>query len=111
MAIQIDLYVTKEGKVPFTDWLNKLKDHTARAKIRVRLDRVRLENLGVFKALGNGVNELKIDYGPGYRVYYGQTGKKIILLLIGGDKATQQQDIRKAQMFWEDYRRRENENN
>lgn len=110
MTIQVDLYVTEDGKVPFIDWLNLLKDRTARAKIRVRLDRVRLGNLGDYKALGNGINELRIKYGPGYRVYYGQSGKKIILLLIGGDKSSQQKDIKKAQKFWEDYRRRENEN-
>jgi putative addiction module killer protein len=110
MKIEIDLYVTEEGKVPFIDWLKALKDSSARAKIRVRLDRVRLGNLGDYKALGNGISELRIKYGPGYRVYYGQSGKKIILLLIGGDKSSQQKDIKKAQKFWEDYRRRENEN-
>ena len=111
MAIEIELYVTESGKVPFTDWLNGLKDITARAKVRVCLDRVKMENFGNFKPLGQGLAELKIHYGPGFRVYYGQSGKKIILLLTGGDKSSQQKDIKKAREYWEDYRRRENENN
>jgi len=109
MQIEIKLYVTEEGKVPFSEWLQSLKDRKSRAKIRVKLDRVRLGNLGNNKFLGKGVYELKIDYGHGYRIYYGQAGKEIILLLLGGEKKRQQSDIKQAQKYWTDYRRRENE--
>ena len=111
MQIKIELYVTEEGKVPFSEWLQSLKDRKSRAKIRIRLDRVRLGNLGNNKFLGKGVYEFKIDYGPGYRIYYGQSGKEIILLLSGGEKKRQQSDIKQAQQYWADYRRRENEGN
>jgi putative addiction module killer protein len=77
-------------------------------KIEQRLDRLRLGNLGNFRSVGEGVCELKIDYGPGYRVYFGQVGTTIVLLLCGGDKSTQDRDIRKAKEYWIDYEQREN---
>jgi putative addiction module killer protein len=101
---QIELYVTPDGKTPFTDWLEALKDRKARAKIRVRLDRLRLGNLGDCKPAGAGVSELRIDYGPGYRVYFGQESSRIVVLLCGGDKRTQEADVKKAQAYWADYR-------
>ncbi len=79
---------------------------SARAKIRVRLDRVRLGNLGVNRSVGEGVHELKVDYGPGYRVYFARDGERIALLLLGGEKASQGKDILKAKEFWQDYKRR-----
>jgi len=74
---QIELYVTLDGRSPFEEWLGKLKDIKARAKIRVRLDRLSLGNLGNLgdcKSVGSGIFELRIDFGPGYRVYFGQVG-------------------------------------
>lgn len=106
----IEVYVTRDGKLPFSEWLASLKDVQARAKIRIRLDRVSLGNLGDCKSVGSGVLELRINYGPGYRVYLGQEGKKVIVLLIGGNKSTQHKDILRAQSFWLDYRSREDEN-
>ena len=79
-------------------------------KIEQRLDRVRLGNLGNSKSVGEGVCELKIDFGPGYRVYFGQLGSTIVLLICGGDKSTQEQDIRKAYEYWKEYGERENAN-
>ena len=73
---------------------------SAVARIRVRLDRVKLGNFGNVKAVGDGVNELKIDYGPGYRLYYAMSGKTVVLLLIGGDKSTQGRDIETAKAYW-----------
>ena len=93
----IRLYVSRDGKVPFVQWLDSLKDRKARAKIRVRLDRVRFGNLGDHRALGHGLWELRVDYGPGYRVYFGQVGPTIVVLLGGGVKARQDRDIRQAQ--------------
>lgn len=100
----IKYYKTKEGKTPFLDWLNSLKDIKSRAKIRIRLDRVRLGNLGDHESVGGGVSELRINYGPGYRVYFGMEGKEIVLLLTGGDKKTQGRDIKKAKVFWDEYK-------
>jgi len=78
----------------------------ARQKIRVRLDRVRLGTLGKNRSVGEGVYELKIDYGPGYRVYYGLNKKTVVLLLLGGDKSSQRNDITRARTYWEDHKRR-----
>ncbi len=99
-------YLTESGGKPFKKWLDGLKDITARQKVRIRLDRVRLGNLGKNRCIGAGVYELKIDYGPGYRVYYGLDRKTVVLLLLGGDKSSQKKDIAQAQMYWEDYKRR-----
>jgi putative addiction module killer protein len=85
---ELQLYVTVEGRVPFSEWLGGLRDIKARAKIRVRLDRVSLGNFGDCHGVGDGVQELRIDYGPGYRVYFSQVGSMIVLLLCGGDKST-----------------------
>ncbi|MCC6141295.1 MAG: type II toxin-antitoxin system RelE/ParE family toxin [Nitrospira sp.] len=80
------MYTAQNGRAPFSEWLASLRDGKARAKIRVRLDRVSLGNLGDCRGEGGGVHELRIDYGPGYRVYFGQIGHTIVLLLCGGDK-------------------------
>jgi putative addiction module killer protein len=85
---QLLIYVTQDGREPFSEWLVSLKDAKARAKIRVRLDRVSLGNPGDCHGVGEGVQELRIDYGPGYRVYFGQEGHAVVLLLCGGDKRT-----------------------
>lgn len=100
-------YITPDGKVPFTEWLNALKDRTTRARIRVRLDRLRMGNLGDHKSVGSGVWELRLTFGPGWRIYFGKDGERIILLLTGGDKTSQTQDIALAQQMWADYRNRE----
>lgn len=99
------MYTTPAGDVPFDTWLRGLPDPQARARIRARLARVRLGNLGDAHTVGAGVWELRIDYGPGYRVYYARSGLTILLLLGGGDKTTQGADIRHAQAAWEDYQR------
>lgn len=102
----ITYYLTRNGKKPFKEWLNSLKDITARNAIRIRLDRVRLGNVGNNRLVGEGVHELKIDYGPGYRVYYALDGQTVILLLLGGDKSSQKNDIAQAKAFWTDHKRR-----
>lgn len=99
-------YVTKEGKNVFRTWLHKLKDKAARARVRVRLNRVRLGNFGDCKSVGEGVSELKIDYGPGYRVYFARNGATVVILLSGGTKKNQSKDIQLAQKYWADYQRR-----
>ena len=103
---QIDEYLTSEGRAPFTQWLGALKDRKGRALIRVRLERLSLGNFGDCNPIGEGLHELRIDFGPGYRVYFGQKGKQLILLLCGGLKKTQKRDIQQAHDYWDDYRRR-----
>ena len=99
--------MTKEGKSPFSDWLESRGDIRARAAIRARLNRIRLGNFGDCKPVGEGVFELRVNFGPGYRVYFGQVGTEIVILLCGGDKSIQEKDIRKAQEYWVDYRSRD----
>lgn len=107
------LYTTKryqdpDGKVPYTEWIIKLRkrDPRAAAKIDTRVDRAESGNFGDYRFEREGVWELKIDYGPGYRVYYALDGDRIILLLIGGDKSSQTQDLAKAVKFWREYQTR-----
>ncbi|MEB3175328.1 MAG: type II toxin-antitoxin system RelE/ParE family toxin [Cyanobacteriota bacterium] len=100
---EIRRYIAEDGRIPFAQWLDSLQDLKAKARIAQRLDRVTLGNLGDYKPVGRGVYELRIDYGPGYRVYFAQMGKTIILLLCGGDKKTQTRDIELAQRYWRDY--------
>jgi len=80
----------------FANWLHKLKDRQGRARIFERLDRLAVGNPGITRSVGAGVMELKIDFGPGYRVYYVRRGDLLILLLCGGDKSTQDKDIQRA---------------
>lgn len=103
---QIDYYTTEDGKQPFREWLESLRDQEGRRKVWVRIDRVSLGNLGYCEPVGEGVMELKVDFGPGYRVYFGQVGTQLILLLCGGDKGSQKRDIKTAKEYWTDYWRR-----
>ena len=102
---QIQNYLTADGKSPFEEWLDALRDRRAIDKIEKRLRRIESGNLGDYRSVGEGVCELRINYGPGYRVYFGQIGSTIVLLLCGGDKSTQEQDIEKAKEYWSDYGR------
>lgn len=100
---EIRNYLTAEGRSPFQEWLDSVRDIKARVKIEKRLERVALGNLGDYRSVGQGVYELKIDYGPGYRIYFGQIGAVLVLLLCGGDKSSQEQDILRAKEYWKDY--------
>lgn len=99
-------YLTPEGDDPYAKWLASLADRQARARVLVRIGRMASGNLGDVKPVVDGVWEARIDWGPGYRVYYAQAGKRLILLLIGGDKRKQQSDIRQAHVYWEDWQLR-----
>jgi putative addiction module killer protein len=103
---ELILYETADGAVPFEDWLLNLRDCKARAVIRARPDRLETGNAGKCESLGEGIFELKIYFGPGYRVYFGNDGLVLIILLCGGDKSSQRADIDKARKYWTDYRRR-----
>ncbi|OGR85079.1 MAG: addiction module killer protein [Elusimicrobia bacterium RIFCSPLOWO2_01_FULL_54_10] len=107
IAKSLKVYHTPDGRVPFQEWFEGLKDEKGKGIINARLARVRVGNLGDCKPVGEGVLELRISFGPGYRVYLGQDGQTIIIILCGGDKKSQKKDIQKAQMDWADYRRRQ----
>lgn len=92
------------GQVPFDGWLSELNDKQAVARVLARLARVRLGNLGDCKSVGEGVSELRVDHGPGYRVYFGQKGRTLVVLLCGGDKRTQDRDIRLAKQYWREFK-------
>lgn len=87
----------------FTDWINGLKDNVARTRIALRVDRLEEGNPGDSRSVGSGIVEMKINFGPGYRVYYTQRGDTLILLLCGGDKSTQSKDIARAKLLLAQY--------
>ena len=99
-------YETESGDDPFAHWLKDLRDQQAAARIAARVTRLKLGIFGDCKPLDEGVWELRINWGPGYRVYYAQTGRCVILLLIGGDKRHQSTDIQDAIRMWQDWQRR-----
>lgn len=104
--IEIRHYVTRAGKNVFGDWLRRLSDLQARDRIAARIDRLAAGNFGDSKRLGQGLSELRIDWGPGYRVYYAVVGATCVLLLCGGDKRKQSADIKRALAFLQDYKER-----
>ena len=103
--MQIRYYITDNGEKPVIQWLDGLRDRIARANIAQRIARIELNLFGTTRAVGDGVWELKIDVGPGYRLYYAQSGKNVVLLLCGGDKRNQTQDIRTAKQYWESWKK------
>jgi len=105
-AIEIRRYVTASGKDVLGTWLAGLKDAKTRAKIVARVDRLAAGNFGDCKSLGGGLFELRIDWGPGYRVYYALIGKTCVLLLCGGDKRKQSSDIEQALEYLKDFKER-----
>ncbi len=108
-TIEIIPYTTDTGKQPFFEWSRKLAPKTL-AVVMARLARVRKDNFGDCKSIkgSRGLFELRIDYGAGYRVYYGKVGTTIVVLLVGGDKGSQERDIAKAKQYWLDFKERDN---
>lgn len=104
--IELRRYQLEDTRTPITEWLSSLRDTRARAQIEVRLRRVSAGNFGDCKPVGDGISELRIDVGGGYRVYYGKHGLQLVLLLCGGNKGTQQSDITLAKAYWADWKRR-----
>jgi putative addiction module killer protein len=107
--IEVRHYVNRAGKDVFDQWLTRLGDARAQAKIAVRINRLATGNFGDCKSLRQGLSELRIDWGPGYRVYYAMIGKEFALLLCGGDKRRQPADIARALEYLEDYKQRTHE--
>lgn len=96
-------FCKSDGSIPVLEWLHSLRDSRDRKRIQVRLDRITLGNLGDYKAVGKGVSELRLHFGPGYRVYCAEDGHEVVILLCGGDKSSQSEDIAKAHAYWQSY--------
>lgn len=103
--VELQEYTNVDGRNPFDRWFKDL-DETASLRIRVALTRLSRGNTSNVRPVGQGVSECRINFGPGYRVYFGMDGSKLIILLGGGTKQRQQRDIQLAQQRWQDYRRR-----
>ena len=103
---EVLVYSRSDGSEPFVDWLRALRDATARTQIRQRIGRVRLGTCGDARSLGDGLFELRVHLGPGYRVYFGREDDRIVILLSGGDKGSQNRDIERAKRYWQDQRSR-----
>lgn len=101
----VQIYACENGKEPFNDWLKSLKFLDLQSLVLQRLQRIRLGNFGDCKPIKDGLWEFRIHFAAGYRIYYTQTGKRIVLLLCAGDKNTQHKDIRLATQYLSDYRR------
>ena len=102
--IEIKVLETDEGKVPFEEWYDSLKDKMTKVRIRRRLDRIELGNFGDTESVGEGVYELRLHFGSGYRVYFVRVGSTVIVLVGGGDKSTQKKDIAQAKTIWRQYK-------
>lgn len=100
-------YQRDDGREPFTEWLNTMRDKVAQARIRMRLRQVQAGNFGDCEPVGEGVTELRIHVGPGYRAYFGQYGKSVVILICGGDKRSQSADIKLAKTLWVEWKRRQ----
>ncbi len=102
MYNKMEIYVKPNGQMPFVTWLESL-DKAVRYRIKVRLDRVVLGNLGDHKQIAGSIWELRLFFGAGYRIYFAKQAENIILLLCGGDKSNQHNDIKQAIRYWHDY--------
>ena len=106
---EVLVYAGSDGREPFAEWLRGLRHGQTRNRIRQRIARVRLGNFGDARSVGEGVHELRIQFGPGFRVYFGREDDAVVILLCGGDKSTQARDIERAHDYWRDYRSRSDE--
>ena len=103
---EVRVYARSDGSEPFTEWLRGLRDGASRNRIRQRIARLRLGNFGDARPVGDGVQELRIHFGPGFRVYFGREGDAVVILLCGGDKGSQDRDTERAKDYWRDHRSR-----
>ena len=106
--MELEIYQDQNGNEPFLEWLSGIKDKVMTARIRSRLRRVEeTGKFGDFRSVGSGMYEFRLQFGPGYRIYFGRIGNDTILLLRGGDKGSQSQDIGKAKIDWKEHNSRE----
>jgi putative addiction module killer protein len=106
--VEVRAYIDAKGNKPFAQWFNEL-DMRAAAKVTTAVTRIELGNFSNVKGVGAGVFEYKIDFGPGYRIYFGKDGDKLVILVGGGLKKRQSQDIAAAKERWADYKKRKKE--
>ena len=102
----VEIYVTRDGKDVFHKWMDGLADQRAKALIDKTVAKVRLGNLGQHKSVGEGVQEIVLNYGPGYRIYFGEQGATRVILLCGGTKKRQEEAINEAKRYWKDWKER-----
>ncbi len=100
---EVLVFTTEDGQQPYSNWLNGLRDGTTRRRIIQRVTRLESGNYGDFKSLKDGVFELRLSFGSGYRVYFAEDGNTVVVLLCGGDKSTQEKDIETAKAYWKEY--------
>jgi putative addiction module killer protein len=96
--------VLENGSCPIEEWIRGIRDTTTKQRIQNRFDRIERGALGDCKSVGDGVSELRLDFGPGYRIYYATVGTSLIVLVAGGDKSSQSADIQTAKQYWKDYK-------
>ena len=101
---ELQIYHDPNGREPFTEWLKSLRDQRIRKRIQTQIHRIESGNLGDHKPVGDGVFELRLHFGTGYRIYFGEVDNTIILLLCGGDKSSQDRDIVRAKVHWQEYK-------
>ena len=101
---ELQIYSAPNGQEPFTQWFESIPDLKIRTRIQARIDRIESGNLGDHKSIEGGIFELRLQFGSGYRVYFGQIGNTIVLLLCGGDKSSQVRDIKRAKVYWQEYK-------
>ena len=107
--IELVFYEQGDGRCPFNEWHSNLRDKKAQARIVMRLHNVEVGNLGDCASVGEGVLELRVHVGAGYRVYCGRSGTRLVILLCGGDKSSQSRDIQRAKEYWANWKRGRNE--
>src|SRR5712692_2498906 len=103
---KVETYVSRDGKDVFQGWLNNVADQRARILVDKTIAKVRLGNLGQHKSVGEGVQEIVLDYGPGYRIYFGERGTTLVILLLGSTKKRQEEAIKLAKRYWKDWKER-----
>ena len=103
---EIQVYRSANGRQPFAEWLESIRDTSTQDRIQARVNRLKFGNFGDFESVGDGVFELRLNFGAGYRVYFGQIGSTVVLLLCGGDKSSQARDVERAKNYWLQYKER-----
>jgi putative addiction module killer protein len=99
-------YQTAARRIPYQEWFDSLTDRLVKAAVLARVNRLRLGTFGDWESVGDGVSELRIHFGAGYRIYFGRHGQEVVILLAGGDKRSQDADIKTAKRYWKDYETR-----
>ena len=106
LPISLVFYQILDGKIPFNEWFNSLKSEESKQIVDARMTRLQDGNLGDHKSLRGGIYELRIHFSQGFRIYFGKRGEQLVVLLVGGEKKTQEKDILRAEKYWQDFKAR-----